>query len=379
MSDRKEGVLDLSQPSPPSQQPRKKQSIRDRWETLPGWQKVLGLIAFIAFLYYLPLFGIPGLNYLRTDAIDGGTSWAGTLFTCAIYVIIAIGLNVVIGLAGLLDLGYVGFFAIGAYSVGLFGSPDSKVVAWLRDQFNLSQDWAVSWAVCIPIAIALTMISGVMLGWPTLRLRGDYLAIVTLGFGEIIRLVFNNAHFLGGATGYSGDRALGLPVYTNFFWVATWSVLVIWLIGNLTYSSYGRALRAIREDEIAAEAVGIPTTRYKVLAFVISSASAGIAGGLFAHLQSTIRPDDFKFDRSIDMIVMIIVGGLGSVTGAVFGAIFVGITLELSRDLQQYRLVAYALMLVLLMLFRPQGILGKRELFIGKLLGRFSANKGATP
>jgi branched-chain amino acid transport system permease protein len=141
-------------------------------------------------------------------------------------------------------------------------------------------------------------------------------------------------------------------------------VLVVVLIGNLTYSSYGRALEAIRDDEIAAEAAGIPTTRYKVLAFVISAAAAGVAGGLFAHLQSTIQPNDFKFDKSIDMVVMIIVGGLGSVSGAVLGAFFVGITLELTRDLSQYRLVCYALMLVLLMLFRPEGMLGTRELRI---------------
>jgi branched-chain amino acid transport system permease protein len=301
------------------------------------------------------------------------------LLFCGINAILAAGLNLINGTTGQFSIGHAGFMAVGAYST-------AYTVIQLENTFFADTVGHLGFAqvaIVFPIALlvgaVLAGLAGFVVGVPSLRLRGDYLAIVTLGFGEIIRLVFNNAHFLGGATGYSGDRALGLPVYTNFFWVATWSVLVIWLIGNLTYSSYGRALRAIREDEIAAEAVGIPTTRYKVLAFVISSASAGIAGGLFAHLQSTIRPDDFKFDRSIDMIVMIIVGGLGSVTGAVFGAIFVGITLELSRDLQQYRLVAYALMLVLLMLFRPQGILGKRELFIGKLLGRFSANKGATP
>jgi len=148
------------------------------------------------------------------------------------------------------------------------------------------------------------------------------------------------------------------------------------LIWNLTYSSYGRALAAIRDDEIAAEAAGIPTTRYKVLAFVVSAAAAGVAGGLFAHLQSTIRPDDFKFDRSIDMVVMIIVGGLGSVSGAVLGALFVSITLELTRDLSQYRLVTYALLLVLLMLFRPEGMLGTREVSLPFLRRRA---KGGAP
>jgi branched-chain amino acid transport system permease protein len=298
------------------------------------------------------------------------------LLFCGINAILAVGLNLINGTTGQFSIGHAGFMAVGAYGT-------AYTVIQLENSFFASSAGNLSFgqvALVFPVALLvgaiLAALAGFVVGVPSLRLRGDYLAIVTLGFGEIIRLIFNNAAFLGGATGYSGDRALGLPVYTNFFWVATMALVVIGLTGNLTYSSYGRALRAIREDEIAAEAMGIPTTRYKVLAFVISSASAGIAGGLFAHLQSTIRPDDFKFDRSIDMVVMIIVGGLGSVTGAVFGAVFVGITLELSRDLQQYRLVAYALALILLMLFRPQGILGKREFFPREWFGRFVRAKG---
>lgn len=176
--------------------------VGERWRGLPKWQRAIGFLAFVGFLYYLPLLGIPGLTWLRTDSIEGGNNWAGVLFTCAIYVLIAIGLNVVIGLAGLLDLGYVGFFAIGAYSVALFGSVQSPVVQKIQESFGLSETWAVAWAICIPIAIALTMISGVILGWPTLRLRGDYLAIVTLGFGEIIRIVIRNGvNWSGGPAG----------------------------------------------------------------------------------------------------------------------------------------------------------------------------------
>jgi len=289
---------------------------------------------------------------------------------CGINAILAVGLNLINGTTGQFSIGHAGFMAVGAYATAFS-------VIQLEDRFFVGQGGSLGFfSIGMVFTIALLVgglcaaIAGLLVGVPSLRLRGDYLAIVTLGFGEIIRLVFNNALFLGGATGYSGGRPLGLPVYTSLFWVLTWATIAIVLIGNLTYSSYGRALRAIREDEIAAEAMGIPTTRYKVLAFVISSASAGIAGGLFAHLQSTIRPDDFKFDRSIDMIVMIIVGGLGSVTGAVLGAAIVGITLELTRDLQQYRLVAYALMLILLMLFRPQGMLGRREHAPLRLLSR---------
>jgi len=299
------------------------------------------------------------------------------LMLCGINAILAVGLNLINGTTGQFSIGHAGFMAVGAYTT-------SAVVIALENALFPGQAGALpllqvafvfSTALCTG-ALAAALL-GVLVGVPSLRLRGDYLAIVTLGFGEIIRLVFNNWQRLGGATGYSGERAQGLPVYTSFFWVAAWALLIITLIGNLTHSSYGRALVAIREDEIAAEAAGIPTTRFKVLAFVISAAAAGVAGGLFAHLQSTIRPDDFKFDRSIDMVVMIIVGGLGSVTGAVVGALFVGITLELSRDLAQYRLVIYALLLILLMVFRPQGLLGSFELRPRTLLRRLRGAREA--
>ncbi len=283
------------------------------------------------------------------------------LLFCGINAILAAGLNLINGTTGQFSIGHAGFMAVGAYTS-----------AWIVMQLETSlyggrSDLAL-WEVAVVFLPALTMgglmaaLAGVVVGVPSLHLRGDYLAIVTLGFGEIIRLVFNNWPALGGALGYSGDRPLGLSVHTNFFWVASVATLVITLLANFTYSSYGRALESIRDDEIAAEAAGIPTTRFKVLAFVISAAAAGVAGGLFAHLQSSIQPNDFKFEKSIDMVVMIILGGLGSVSGAVLGAFFVGITLELTRDLSEYRLIAYALTLILLMLFRPQGFLGTREL-----------------
>jgi branched-chain amino acid transport system permease protein len=284
------------------------------------------------------------------------------LLLCGINAILAVGLNLINGTTGQFSIGHAGFMAVGAYATAF-------TLIHLEDAFFPGQAGALSFGsvalvfnASLLVGAACAALFGLVVGVPSLRLRGDYLAIVTLGFGEILRLLFTNALFLGGATGYSGGRPLGLPGYTNFFWVASWAILLVLLIGNFTYSSYGRALRAIREDEIAAEAMGIPTTRFKVLAFVLSAASAGIAGGLFAHLQSTIRPDDFKFDRSIDMVVMIIVGGLGSVTGAIVGAVFVGVSLEAMRDFQQYRLVVYALLLVLIMLFRPQGAFGQHEL-----------------
>jgi branched-chain amino acid transport system permease protein len=282
---------------------------------------------------------------------------------CGINAILAVGLNLINGTTGQFSIGHAGFMAVGAYTTAYTVMFLEGALFPGQTELALPQI-AVVFVPALVLGALAAALAGFVVGVPSLRLRGDYLAIVTLGFGEIIRLIYNNSPRFGGATGYSGGRPLGLPIYTNFFWVASIGVLVVVLIGNLTYSSYGRALEAIRDDEIAAEAAGIPTTRYKVLAFVISAAAAGVAGGLFAHLQSTIQPNDFKFDKSIDMVVMIIVGGLGSVSGAVLGAFFVGITLELTRDLSQYRLICYALMLILLMLFRPEGMLGTRELRI---------------
>ena len=292
---------------------------------------------------------------------------------CGINTILAVGLNLINGTTGQFSIGHAGFMAVGAYTTAFTVIQLENALFPGASELVLGQV-ALVFVPALLLGGVAAALAGLLVGVPSLRLRGDYLAIVTLGFGEIIRLLFNNTASLGGATGYSGGRPLGLPVYTSFFWVAAVAVCVLVLLGNLTYSSYGRALAAIRDDEIAAEAAGIPTTRYKVLAFVLSAAAAGMAGGLFAHLQSTIRPDDFKFDKSIDMVVMIIVGGLGSVSGAVLGAFFVSITLELSRDLSQYRLIAYALLLILLMLFRPEGMLGTREL---RFPGWRASKKGA--
>jgi branched-chain amino acid transport system permease protein len=163
-----------------------------------------------------------------------------------------------------------------------------------------------------------------------------------------------------------------LPPYTSLFWVYLWVALILVASWNITFSQTGRSLLAIREDEIAAEAMATPTTRLKILAFSLSAAGAGIAGGLFAHMQAGIRPEDFRFDKSIDMIVMIIVGGLGSVSGAAIGGVFVAVSLELMRDLHEYRLVLYALLLVVIMLVRPEGLLGTRELpqVVGRYLRR---------
>lgn len=277
-----------------------------------------------------------------------------------INIILAVGLNLINGTTGQFSIGHAGFMAVGAYGAAFFGVKLGPLVHGAIGPGPVAD--AITFNVALLIGGALAGLAGVLVGAPSLRLRGDYLAVVTLGFGEIIRISFNNAGFLGAATGYFGDSPAGLPPYTSFFWVFSWAIAIVILIRNLTFSQTGRSLIAIREDEIAAEAMATPTTRLKVLAFSLSAASAGIAGGLFAYMQSGIRPEDFRFDKSIDMIVMIIIGGLGSISGAIVGGVFVAVTLELMRHLQQYRLVLYALLLIVIMLVRPQGLLGSREL-----------------
>lgn len=309
----------------------------------------------IAFGVGLALYGI-GL-WLQ----DGLIEYVQRIVLLAgINVILAVGLNLINGTTGQFSIGHAGFMAVGAYGAAFFGVKLAPIVQRLVGVAAVAD--AVAFNVSLLIGAVLAGLAGLLVGAPSLRLRGDYLAVVTLGFGEIIRISFNNAKFLGAATGYFGDSPAGLPAWTSFFWVYAWAIAIVILIRNLTFSQTGRSLAAIREDEIAAEAMATPTTRLKVLAFSLSAASAGIAGGLFAYMQSGIRPEDFRFDKSIDMIVMIIIGGLGSISGAVVGGIFVAVTLELMRDFQQYRLVLYALLLIIIMLVRPEGLLGSREL-----------------
>ncbi len=281
------------------------------------------------------------------------------LLIAGINIILAVGLNLINGTTGQFSIGHAGFMAIGAYTAAYLGVQIAPVLDQALGQGPLAN--AITFNSALLAGAVMAGLAGVLVGIPSLRLKGDYLAIVTLGFGEIIRLVFNNTRALGAATGYFGDDPSGLPPYTTFFWVFLWVVIVVTVIRNITFSQTGRSLTAIREDEIAAEAMATPTTRLKTIAFSISAATAGIAGGLFAHMQSGIRPEDFKFEKSIDMIVMIIIGGLGSITGAIIGGIFLAVTLELMRDLQEWRLVLYAGLLVVIMIVRPQGLLGTRE------------------
>ncbi|MEV0899399.1 branched-chain amino acid ABC transporter permease [Actinoplanes sp. NPDC049802] len=349
-------------------------AVRDRWQNLPKWQKSLGAVAGIAFLYYLPLLGIPGLTWFRTDSIEGGSSWAGTLFTCAIYVLVAIGLNVVIGLAGLLDLGYIGFFAIGAYGVGLFGSVNSPVVKLIQERFDLPATWAVGWVLCAFIAVLLTMISGVILGWPTLRLRGDYLAIVTLGFGEIIRIVARNmVGVTNGPVGISAipgpegppssdNNIFGLVDVKPWYWLAITFVLVmVFAVRRLEHSRVGRAWLAVREDEDAAAVMGVNPFKFKLWAFAIGAALGGLSGMLFASRYAFIDPTQFNANLSILFVAMVVVGGSGNMAGVALGAVLLGYLPERFREIADYRWLAFGVAMVLVMILRPQGLIPSRR------------------
>ncbi|NGM14468.1 branched-chain amino acid ABC transporter permease [Verrucosispora sp. WMMA2044] len=355
--------------------------MADRWRALPRWQRWLGVLAGIAFLYYLPFLGdipgtnliIPGLDWFRTDSIAGGSNWAGVLFVCALYVLVAIGLNVVIGLAGLLDLGYVGFYAVGAYSVALFGSTQSPVVQSMQRQFGLSEEWAVAWAVCIPIALAFSLVAGVLLGWPTLRLRGDYLAIVTLGFGEIIRIVAKNSGWAGQAQGVAGipgpegppsadNTVFGLLKIEPWYWLAlTVVLLMVLLVRRLEHSRVGRSWLAIREDEDAAAVMGVYPFKFKLWAFAIGAALGGLSGLLFASRSTFIQPETFNVQLSILFVAMVVVGGSGNMAGVALGAFLLAYLPERFRDFSEYRVLAFGLALVLIMLLRPQGLLPSRR------------------
>jgi branched-chain amino acid transport system permease protein len=228
----------------------------------------------------------------------------------------------------------------------------------------------VVFALALLAGMGTAAVAGFLVGMPSLRLRGDYLAIVTLGFGEIIRSIIENMKFLGQATGLSG-----LPRLTSLTWVGIGVIATVVMARRLAISTQGRALFAIREDEVAAEAMGVDTTGYKVRAFVVSAAYAGLAGGLIVHVLQLATPRSFTFIRSIEVVVFVVLGGLGSITGSVVAATVLTWLLEQLRDIQQYRMVGYSLLLIILMIARPQGLFGTREIFDLPLFNRLPRPK----
>ena len=348
--------------------------LRDRIAAAPNWARKVVLLLVVAFAFYLPFLNILPFAYIRTDLSSSGSDWASVLFLVVVYMIAAVGLNVVIGFAGLLDLGYVGFYALGAYSIALFGSPSSPVVESIQNRFGLSEEWAVPFAMCIPIAIAMSLTAGVILGAPTLRLRGDYLAIVTLGFGEIIRITARNLDGVtNGATGISGvpvppgPEIDGRPFFNTvdaerWYWLALCIlIVVVFLAFRLESSRVGRAWLAIREDEDAAAIMGVAAFKFKLWAFAIGAAVGGIAGLLFGSKQQYVEPNAFMVQLSFLFVAMVVIGGSGNVYGVLLGAFLLTYLPERFREFQEWRPFAFGVALVLVMILRPQGLVPSRR------------------
>ncbi|HLQ65622.1 MAG TPA: branched-chain amino acid ABC transporter permease [Candidatus Limnocylindrales bacterium] len=277
-------------------------------------------------------------------------------------VMLALSLNLINGVTGQFSIGHAGFMAVGAYTSAAFTVYAAPRLAGGTPEGLLA---ALLFIPAIAIGGAAAAIAGFLVGLPSMRLRGDYLAIVTLGFGEIIRVAILNIDAVGGARGFAG-----IPQLTTFTWVGAGAVITYVVIRNLLRSYHGRALLAIREDEIAAEALGIPTTRYKVTAFVISAFFAGAAGALFSH-YTYLHTNSFTFMKSIEVIVMVVLGGMGSLTGSILGATLLTALPEALRFASADRLIIYSALLIVLMIARPQGILGQREISFSRMFGRF--------
>lgn len=257
----------------------------------------------------------------------------------AINIILAVSLNLITGITGQFSLGHAAFMAVGAYTSAI-----------------LTSNFGMPFIVGIIGAALIATVAGVLIGIPTLRLKGDYLAIATLGFGEIIKTLLLNNEYVGGASGFNY-----IPLYTNWTWLFLMVVLTIVVISNFIKSKSGRACIAIREDEIAAEAMGINTTFYKVLAFAIGALFAGIAGALYGGYLSFITPESFGFMKSIDILVIVVFGGMGSITGSVVGAIAISFISIALQGIPELRMVIYSVILFIIMVYRPQGIMGNYE------------------
>jgi branched-chain amino acid transport system permease protein len=376
--------------------------LRQWWSTLSRPMKwIFGVVGF-TLLALLPL-NTP--HFIDTP----GISFGGTMAAFVMVAIIAIGLNVVVGQAGLLDLGYVGFYAVGAYTVALITSPDSPWNKMGPTGF-FSKDWA--WLSCVPLAMAVTALAGLILGIPTLRLRGDYLAIVTLGFGEIIRLLADNlSDITNGSRGlnqiayprvgesqrlpngvFSSGNSSGHANYgTWWFWLGLVLIVgLLLLVGNLERSRVGRAWVAIREDEDAAEVMGVNTFRFKLWAFVIGAAIGGLSGALYAGQVQYVAPTNFNIINSMLFLVAVVLGGQGNKLGVIFGAFIIvylpnrllGVHL-FGVNLGDLKYLFFGMALVVLMIFRPQGLFPVRQQLLAysksarKLLGSADDSKAA--
>ena len=312
--------------------------------------------------------------------IQGGaisSYWTGLLVTVGINIILAVSLNVATGYLGQLPLGHAGFMAVGAYAGGIFMKA-TPLAALLK---------AGNTAAAVPYIILALLIAGVLaglfgllIGIPALRLKGDYLAIITLGFGEIIRVILTNIDsVLGVKFTYGAAGLKQIPKISGFTLTFLCVVLTCLVIHMVMKSRHGRAILAIRENEIAAESCGIKTTYYKVMAFVLSAFFAGIAGCLYAGYLGSVFPSTFKFMKSIEILVMVVLGGMGSMLGSVVSASVLTIVSELLRSVGDLRMVVYALLLVVMMIFRPKGLMGSYDFSLSRSIERIVNWFRATP
>ena len=343
--------------------------IKDSLSRMPKPVKIVLWVLLALFAYALPLLELP---YITTPGVDFG----GVLFIVTMYMLVALGLNIVVGYAGLLDLGYVGFYAVGAYTAAILTS--------------FHANWPL--LLALPVAVLASLVSGVLLGAPTLRVRGDYLAIVTLGFGEIIRQVAINLEWLGQAKGindiarppslggeeglfeiphlYWGDGTVlldtkdttqflvfGVLDQIPYYWMGL-TVVIIMLIADILIknSRVGRAWEATREDEDAAELMGVPTFRFKLLAFATGAFIGGLAGALYASRQNFINPQSFLLLFSILFLAAVVVGGQGNRWGVLVGAALVAYLPQRFREFDDFRVLAFGLALVVLATLRPEGL-----------------------
>jgi len=305
----------------------------------------------------LLITGALGLAAVVAPLVAPNDYVVGTLARICLYATLALGLNIVVGFAGLLDIGYVAFFGIGSYIYALLASP----------HFGLH----LPFLLAVPLVVLATALCGILIGAPTLRLGGDYLAIVTLGFGEITYLLLLNldrpVNITNGASGIIGidpPAWLGYAARNNthyYYLFLALLALVLVMSNRLQHSRIGWAWQAIREDELAARTMGINTTVAKLQAFAIGAAFAGFAGALLASWQRSVFPENFLFTESINVLAMVIIGGIGSLAGVILGAAVIVALPEIFREFQAYRLLVFGLMLMVVMIFRPQGLLVPRQ------------------
>ena len=278
-----------------------------------------------------------------------------TLSSIMINIILAVSLNLIIGITGQFSLGHAGFMCIGGYATAI-------VLRSMPNYYGL--------IVGILIGIIISAFSGLLIAIPTLRLKGDYLAIATLGFSEIIRIVILNMKITNGASGI-----LGIVKLVNWTVLFVGVFVTVLVVVNFTRSALGRACISVREDEIAAEAMGINTTKAKILAFVIGAALASIAGAFYASYFYVVKPETFRITKSIDILVVVVFGGMGSITGSILAAIGLGVTNMLLQSVPEFRMIIYALLLIIIMIFQPRGVFGSKEFTFSGILKQFKKNK----